>query len=47
MLWCILVVTAALESNAPRLCFEDRDQCRAMIMQMDIKNAHCTQRRKR
>ena len=44
MLWCILVVTASLESNAPRLCFEERETCRAMIVQLDIKHAHCTRR---
>lgn len=47
MVWCILVVTAALESNAPKMCFPERETCRAMIQQLDIQHAQCNQRRAR
>lgn len=47
MIWCIVILTGALESNVPRMCFPERDQCRAFIMALDLDHAQCSQRVKR
>ena len=47
MIWCVIILTTSLESNAPKMCFDERETCRAYIEQLDIQHAQCNRRQKR
>mgnify|MGYP000964894820 CR=1 FL=1 len=46
MIWCVIALATSLESNVPRMCFEDRETCRAFIQQLGLQPAQCERRQK-
>lgn len=47
MVWCVILLTGALESNAPKACFESRETCRAYIAHLGLAPAQCERRNRR
>ena len=46
-IWCVIVLTTSLESNVPRMCFDERETCRAYIAAMDLSAVQCSRREDR
>lgn len=40
MIWCVVALVSSLESAAPRMCFEERNTCRAFIQNVPQTEEH-------
>lgn len=47
MIWCVIMLASSLESNQPKMCFDDRETCLAFVAAMytdPLRPAQCERR---
>lgn len=46
MIWCVILLSTSLESNVPKMCFPEKEQCQAYVQQVVSGPAQCNRRSK-